>query len=58
MQRAALDQHGGDRAAAALELRLDDAAFGGAVGIGLEVEDLGLQQDRLLELVETGFLDR
>ena len=34
LERAALDQHGRDRAAAALELRLDDAALGGAIGIG------------------------
>ena len=33
-------------------------ALGGAIRIGLEVEQLGLQQDRLLELVEIGLLDR
>ena len=47
VQRAALDQHGRDRAAAAIELRLDHGAFGGAVRIGLEVEDFGLQRDGL-----------
>ena len=52
LQRAALDQHGRDRAAARIELGLDHDAVGGAVGIGLEVEQLGLQQDRFLELVE------
>ncbi len=31
LERAALDQHGGDRAAAALELRLDHHAVGGPV---------------------------
>ena len=35
LQRAALDQHGGDRAAAAFELGFEHDAFGGAVGIGL-----------------------
>ena len=55
-QRAGLHQHGGDRAAALVELGLDDDAFGGAVRIGLEVEDFGLQQDRLEQLVEIGAL--
>ena len=53
-----LDQDGGDRAAALVELGLDDDAFGGAVGIGLEVEHFGLQQDRLEQLVEIGALGR
>ena len=56
MQRAALDQHGGDRAAALVELGLDHRAFGGAVGIGLEVENFGLQQDGFFQLVEIGAL--
>ena len=51
-QRAALDQHGRDRTAAAIELGLDHGAFGRAVGIGLEVEQFGLQRDRLEQLVE------
>ena len=34
LQRAALDQHGGHGAAAAVELGLDHHAFGGAVGVG------------------------
>ncbi len=53
VERAALDQHGRDRATAAVERRLDHDALGGALGIGLEIEDLGLQHDRLLQLVET-----
>ena len=53
-----LDQHGRDRAAALVELGFDDDAFGGAVGIGLEVEHFGLQQDRLEQLVEVGALGR
>ena len=51
-QGAALDQHGADRTAAALQLGLDDDAFGGAVRVGLQVQDLGLQVDRLEQLVE------
>ena len=58
VQRAALDQHGRDRATAAIELRFHDDAFRGAVGIGLEVEHLGLQDDRLEELVEVQALQR
>ncbi len=45
-------------AAAALELGLEHDAFGRAVRIGLEIEQLGLQQDRLFELVEIGLLER
>ena len=56
LQGAALDQHGGDRAAAAVELGLDDHAVGGAVGVGLQVEHLGLQQDGLDQVVEAGLL--
>ena len=55
-QRAALDQHGRDRAAAAVEPRLDDRAFRRAVGIGLEVEHFGLQRDGFEQLVEIDLL--
>ena len=58
MQRAALHQHGRDRPAAAVELRLDDDALRRAVGIGLQVEHLRLQQDRFQQLVEVGVLQR
>ena len=51
-QRAFLDEHGRDGAAAHVELRLDHGALGGAVGVGLELEDLGLNRDRLQEIVE------
>ncbi len=37
--------------------RFEHHALGAAVGVGLEVEQLGLQQDRFLELVEIGFLE-
>ena len=58
MKRAALYQHGRHRTAALVELGLDDGAFGVAVGARLELEHLGLQQDRLDQLVEIGALDR
>ena len=57
-QRAALDEHGRKRAAALVELGFDDRAFGGAVGIGLEFEDFGLQLDGFEQLVEVGLLGR
>ena len=57
-QRAALHEHGGDRAAAAIEPRLDDRALGAARGIGHEVEQFGLERDRLEELVEVDLLGR
>ena len=57
-ERAALDQHGRDRAAAAFELGFEHDAFGRPVRVGLQVEQLGLQQDRFFELVEIGLLER
>ena len=57
-QGAALNEHGGDRAPAAFELGLEHHTFGRTVGIGLQIEQLGLQQDRFLEPIEIGFLQR
>ena len=57
-QRATLHQHGGDGAAALVETRLDDRAFGRTIGIGLEIEQLGLQGDEIGQLVEVDFLRR
>src|SRR5204862_53641 len=58
LHRAALDQHRRDRTAAPFELGFEDDAFGRTVRIGLQVEQFGLQQDRFLELVEIGLLER
>ena len=55
-QRAALDQHGRYRPAAAVELGFDHGAFGRTVGIGLEVENFGLQRDHFQEPVDILFL--
>ena len=52
--RAVLDQQGGDHAAAAIELGLDHRAAARTIGIGLEVEDFGLQQQGLFQPVEAG----
>ena len=57
-KRAALHEHRADRAAPALELGLDHDALGGAVRVGLEVQQLGLQVDRLQQLVEVRALQR
>ena len=56
LQRALLHQHGRHRATAAVEPAFDHRAFGGAVRVGAQVEDFGLQQDRFLQLVEAGLL--
>ena len=40
------------RAAAAIELGLEDIAGGERVGVGLELEDVGLEQDGLEQLVD------
>ena len=52
LEGAALHQHGRDHAAAAVELGLDDRAVRLAVRVGAQVEQLGLQLDRLDQLVE------
>ena len=55
-QGPALHENGRDRAAAAVEFRLDDRAFRRAVGVGLEIENFGLQPDRFQQLAEIGLL--
>ena len=52
VQRAALDEHRGDGAAADVEPRLDDDAAGGRVRVRLQLEHVGLQQQHLEQLVE------
>ena len=52
LERAGLDQRGRDRAAALVELRLDDRADGRALRVGLELLEVGDEQDHLDELVE------
>jgi hypothetical protein len=51
-QRAVLHEHRRHRALARIELRLDHRARWRAVGVGLEVQDLGLQEDLLEQLVD------
>ena len=55
-QRSALNEHGGDRAAALVEPGFDHRALGRAIGVGPEIEQLGLEQDGLEQLVEIGAL--
>ena len=47
-----LDERRGHCAAALFEPRLDDHAAGVGLGVGLEVHDLGLEQDLAQEVVE------
>ena len=56
VQRAAVDEHGGHDAAARVDPRLDDVAAGRSVGVGLEVADLGDQQEHVEEVVEADAL--
>ena len=58
MQGAALHEHGRDRAAAAVELGLDDGAFGRPARIGLEFQNLRLQGDGLQQPIEIELLGR
>jgi hypothetical protein len=51
-QRAAIDQHRGNRPAALVELGLDHGRLGLAVGIGLEFEQFGLKHDLLDQRIE------
>src|SRR5207249_11197937 len=57
-QRTALNEHGCDRSASALQLRLQNDAFCGAVRVGHKVEQFGLQQDCFFELFKVGLLQR
>ena len=52
LERAALDEDRHDRATARVELGLDDDAGGLRVRVGLELLDLGEQDDRLEQVVE------
>ena len=52
LERAGLDERGRDRAAALVELGLDDRADGGALRVGLELLEVGDEQDHLDQLVE------
>ena len=52
MERTVLDQQRRDRAAALVKARLDHSAGGGAVGVGLELGDLGGQRDHLEQVVD------
>ena len=52
LERAALHQHGRDRAAALVELRFDDEALGHRVLGRLQLEHLGLQQHLLEQRVD------
>ncbi len=55
-KRAALDQNSRERAAALVELGLDDRALGGAIGVSFQLQDFRLQLDGFEELVEVGLL--
>ena len=52
LERAGLDERGRDRAAALVHLRLDDRADRRAIGVGLELLQVGDEQDHLDQLVE------
>ena len=59
MQRAALDQHGGHRAAALVQVPLDGHALGVLVRVGSQVElGVGGQDDRLEQVLQAGPLGR
>ena len=52
LERAGLDEGGRDRAAALVQLRLDDGADGGPLRVRLELLEVGDEQDHLDQLVE------
>ena len=56
--RAVLHEHGRDRTAAAIELRFEHGALRAALRIGLEVGDVGDEQDHLEQLIEVLALAR
>ena len=55
-ERAAADQHGRHDAAARVDLGLDDEPAGRRFGVGLEVADLGHEQEHVEEVVEADAL--
>ena len=57
-QGAALHQNGGHGATTTIQPGLDDGAFGGTVGVGVQIEQFGLQGDGLEQLVEIELLER
>ena len=58
LQRAPLHEHSRDGAAAPVKPRLDHGSFRASVRIGGEIEQFGLQGDRLEQLIEIGSLGR
>ena len=52
LERAALDEHAGDRAAAGVELGLDHGAGGGGVRVRAELLEVGDEHDHLEQVVE------
>ena len=57
-ERAPLHENRRYRSPTAVESGFDDRAFRAAVGVGDEIEQLGLQRDRLEQLVEIDILGR
>ena len=55
-QGTAGHEHGSDRAAALVELSLEDVARSERIGVGLELENVGLEQDGLEQVVDTDLL--
>ena len=56
VQGTAGHEHGSDRAAALIELGLEDVAGGKGVRVGLELEHVGLEQHGLQKVVDTDLL--
>ena len=52
MQGAVLHQNGGDGALALVQTGLNNSTLGAAVGVGLELHDLGLQRDPLQQVAD------
>ena len=57
MQRSFANQHGGRRPSR-FEAGLDHVAFGKAVGVGFELQDLGLEHDHFEQLVDALLRER
>ena len=54
LQGAALYEYGGNRATTLVKLGFDDQTTGFTIRVGLEVENFGLQQNRIQQLVKIG----
>ena len=58
LERATLDQHGRNSAAALVQLRFNHNGFGSTVRVRFEFHHFGLQRELFKQGIKAGFLER